>query len=185
MATLKQIQTKAENFWALYGPEIISRQNAYLAAHGIYWQGLQSHGTLPDDGVETAPDLTNKPTDQLERWLDFFQGYSIPATWPIAVRIDVYDGPLGKGWTVCLRFTKNGATWERVWNFGPETSREKAWVEITSAAAPQGVAMRMDAEEEVADALVGAARPWYVRLILWIWGLLNKVRGWYVDLRGR
>src|SRR5512137_1396581 len=112
MATLKQIQNAADNFWATHGPEVIARQNAYLAAHGHYWQGIESHGTLPDDGVATAPVLTKRPTDQLDRWLDFFAGYSLPSTWPIAVRIDVYDGPQGKGWVVVVRFTKTGKTYQ-------------------------------------------------------------------------
>src|SRR5512137_2488471 len=133
MATLKQIQNAADNFWATHGPEVIARQNAYLAAHGHYWQGIESHGTLPDDGVATAPVLTKRPTDQLDRWLDFFAGYSLPSTWPIAVRIDVCDGPQGKGWVVVVRFTKTGKTYQRSWNFGPETYRNQAWTDVTPA----------------------------------------------------
>jgi hypothetical protein len=178
MATLKQIQNASESFWATHGPTVISRQNAYLAAHGHYWQGIESHGTLPDDGVSKAPDLTKKPTDQLDRWLDFFSGYSLPATWPISVRIDVYDGPQGKGWVVVLRFTKNGQTWQRSWNFGPETFREQAWTDVTPAGTTplRFAGVSEIGAEVVADQLTGVKRRWYVRFILWIWRGLFRLR---------
>lgn len=125
MATVAQIKAAAEQFKQDHGAKFLNRQEAYLTARNINWQGIISHVTIPDDGVATAPDLTRRPTDQNERWQDVFTGANLlPATWPIAVQVDVYDGPSGKGWTITVLATKNGITYSRTWNFGPETWRE-------------------------------------------------------------
>ena len=132
MATIAQIKTAIENFRTAHGPKIVARQEAYAANHnGRYWQGIITPTVPPDDGASVAADYTKKPTDQLERWADVFKAAdALPANIPCQISVDVYDGPLGKGWTVTLQGTKASKMYTRTWNVGPETWRETAWVVI-------------------------------------------------------
>lgn len=125
MATVAQIKAAAEQFRQDHGTKFRNRQETYFAIHNINWQGIISHAVIPDDGIAAPPDLTRRPTDQVERWQDVFTGANaLPANWPIAIQVDVYDGPSGKGWTITVLATKNLITYSRTWNFGPETYRE-------------------------------------------------------------
>ena len=75
-----------------------------------------------------AADWTKKPTDQATRWIDVFTGLdALPANIPAQISVDVYDGPLGTGWTVTLKGTKNGNLYAKCWNVGPETHRAHDW----------------------------------------------------------
>ncbi len=47
---------------------------------------------------------------------------------PCQISVDVYDGPLGKGWTVTLRATKAGVLYWRTWNVGAEMWRRTDWM---------------------------------------------------------
>ena len=47
-------------------------------------------------------------------------------------RVDVYDGPLGKGYVVVETKVEDGKTFEKATNFGPEEWRTHDW-ELTSA----------------------------------------------------
>lgn len=104
-------------------------QGAYFQARGRYWQGIITPATPPDETTaKRAPDLKKKPTDQVEAWEDVFKGLDVlPTEWPAQVQIDVYDGPIGKGYTVTLNATEGGKLQSRTWNFGPETWRERGW----------------------------------------------------------
>ncbi len=128
-ATLAQIKAAIENFQATHGAKIVARQEAYAANHGgRYWQGIITPNAAPDDGLSVAADYTKRPTDQAERWADIFTGANaLPASIPCQIRVDVYEGPLGKGWTVTLRATKTGVLYWRTWNVGPETWRATGW----------------------------------------------------------
>ncbi len=101
-----------------------------------YWQGLESHTTPPthvDDVTIVEPDqLDTSPTDQPESWHE--AGFvEIPVSeWPCSMRVDVYDGPQGVGFTLTLSFTFNGVVNVRVINEGPETNREHDWVEYVT-----------------------------------------------------
>ena len=134
MATHTQIQTAADNYWTTnFQAKFTAAQNAYAASHGgRYFQGILTPSTPPDDGALTNPDLTKKPTDQIERWIDVFTGgNALPNNnWAISVSIDVYNSPQGWGWVVNLVYTKGGETWARSFNTGPETFREQAWRRI-------------------------------------------------------
>ena len=129
MATIAQIKTAIENFRTTHGPKIVARQEAYALNHGgRYWQGIITPTVPPDDGASVPADYTLKPTDQLERWADVFKAAdALPANIPCQISVDVYDGPLGKGWTVTLRGTKAGNLYSKCWNVGPETYRAHDW----------------------------------------------------------
>lgn len=131
MATNAQIQATIESFWTNHQAKFIGVQDDYAVTHSRrYWQGIVSSSIPPDDGALVNPDLTRKPTDQAERWLDvFIGGRSLPsANWPASIRVDVYDGPGGTGWSVTVTYTKAGQTWSRTFHIaGPETWRESPW----------------------------------------------------------
>ncbi len=42
--------------------------------------------------------MTLHPTDQIDSWADFISG--LPATFPIAIFVDVHNGPLGQAFTM-------------------------------------------------------------------------------------
>ena len=183
MATKAQIKAAAQSFVAQQLGTIIPVQNQYFNK-GIHFQGINTPDIPPDDGATVVPDLSKKPTDQAESWADMFTGpTALPGAWNCQMQIDVYDGPLGKGWTLTGRATKLPTVMSKVWNFGPETWRETDWVETEVSTGPQpfvsmrGMAADALAAEEVVDKLVGVKRPWYVRFILWIWRWLLKIRG--------
>lgn len=130
MATHARIQADIDAWWTMHGPRYQAVQTDYARAHrGRHWQGIITPAIPPDDGATRDPDLGRKPTDQAERWEDVFTGATaLPATaWPSQVAIDVYDGPLGTGWTAILTYIARGETWRRVVHVGPETWRESPW----------------------------------------------------------
>lgn len=121
------VDTWLSNRWSA----IQTMQANYLAAHGRYWQGLKTHSVRPADGAETAPDLLNdKPTDQAHRWSDVF---TLPATMPARVTINVYDGPQGRGYEAIVSVKIGSDVWRRVAQVGPETHRARGWHRVTEA----------------------------------------------------
>ena len=125
MATRAQVQSAAEDLRATLGPIIQSRQDAFFAARGRYWQGIRTHAALPVDGVDAAPDPDAHPTDQPETWADV--GITLPAACAFSLEIHAYDGPGGHGYVVIATFRYGGNTWSRTWNVGPEPYRAALW----------------------------------------------------------
>lgn len=130
MATLQEIKARADQVLTQIWREIQERQVVYAANHGgRYFQGLITHTVTPADGVDVAPDcLLVTPTDQPERWIDF--GLELPAI-PFSIQLDVYDGPLGKGYVVTVQVKYQGVLYERAAQYGPETHRAFSWREVT------------------------------------------------------
>lgn len=95
--SLATLRTKWDNLIATRFPALQTRQGIYFTNKGKYFQGISTNNT-PTDPAEVAPNLTRKPTDQAESWSD--AGITLPATIPVKLWIDVYDGPKGKGWTL-------------------------------------------------------------------------------------
>ena len=137
-ATLDSIRAAIENFRDAHAAKLVAKQEAYAANHGgRYWQGIITPGTIPDDGASVAADYTRKPTDQANRWADVFSGAdALPASIPAQIRVDVYDGPLGKGWVLTVSGTKSGNLYTKAWNVGPETWRAHAWQSCTLPCEP-------------------------------------------------
>lgn len=130
MATKPQIKAAAQAFVAQQLSTIIPVQNQYFNK-GINWQGINTPDTIPNDGATVVPDLTKKPTDQTEAWEDMFTGLTtLDSPWNCQMQIDVYDGPLGKGWTLTARARKDSTLMSKVWSFGPE-DRATDWIETT------------------------------------------------------
>lgn len=116
------LQAKADQMLADLQAALAGVQTSYLASKGRYWQGLSTPATVPADGTELAPDLTRRPTDQTETWTG--AGVALPATVPVAVRVDVYDGPAGWGYVVAGLLTIGSRQYERRINVGPESYRQ-------------------------------------------------------------
>jgi hypothetical protein len=139
MATKPQIKAAVQSFVAQQLGTIIPTQNRYFNSpnHRVHFQGIATPVIPPDDGATVPADYSLKPTDQAESWADVFKGSdALPANVVCQMQIDVYDGPVGKGWTLTARATKGiDWLWKR-WNFGPETWRETDWQEYTEGALP-------------------------------------------------
>lgn len=123
------LETELDKFFSDNLAVIQKVQDGYFATHKIYFQGIVTPTTAPDEATKTrVPDLTKKPTDRPHAWADVFKAADVlPATWPAQVRLDVYDGPRGKGYTVTLVCAEGGKAQTRTWNFGPETERDTGW----------------------------------------------------------
>ncbi len=121
---MADIRTQIDTAITTWLPIVSTKQAAYFARTGRYWQGLESHLVTPTGGTPTAPTLTRHPTDQVESWAD--EGYAIPAQ-SFSITVNVYNGPGGWGYELVFRFRDAGGVWSRVVNVGPETYREQAW----------------------------------------------------------
>lgn len=133
MPTLAQIRDAVDAKLAEWWPTVTDRQAAYLAAKGRYWQGIRViSGDPPEDMAAVPCNAAAKPTDQAEDWTAF--GLALPATLGFVLRIDVYDGPAGKGYVATVEAKKNGVIYERARNVGPEAFRTFAWRQKGAAA---------------------------------------------------
>ena len=91
-----------------------------------------SHSQPPADGALVLPDLLYSfPTDQIGKSAQAqWDAAKLPVSLDARVRVDVYDGPQGKGFVVIVQSQLNGATWQRSINYGPETYRDQGWTEL-------------------------------------------------------
>lgn len=133
MPTPSEIRDTADAWLAARWPTILNRQATYASNHnGRYWQGLITHTTIPVDAIDALADqLNNHPTDQNVSWNQAIPG--LPVNWPIAIVMDVYDGPDGTGFcgTVYVYITQLSRLFSRSQNVGSETWRTRPWHEIS------------------------------------------------------
>ena len=126
-------------------------QATFVRVHGRYWQGLPSHAFPPKDGTSFSPtELEKAPHDQQghrvetgdpERpfavtpgpmtWRTLALDKALAAAWPMSLRVDVYNGPSGHGYTVTGTIDIGGALWARTLHVGPELWREHDWQEVS------------------------------------------------------
>lgn len=120
------VLAKADSLFGDAIGAIASVQEAYAKSRGgRFWQGLDTHPVKPADGQPAPPDLDRKPTDQAESWRDL--GIALPATTEISYRVDVYDGPLGRGWVFIAQFRVGTNVLTRAEARGPEAHRTLDW----------------------------------------------------------
>ena len=124
----KAVDDKLDTLWAA----IQSKEENYASSHnGRYWQGLITRSIIPADGASELPDVgTKTPTDQPDPWPLALRNTSMPMT----ITIDVYDGPLGKGFAATVKVSILGKVWSRTAQVGPETWRAMNWTDITPSA---------------------------------------------------
>jgi hypothetical protein len=125
MATLAELRAIVEDAYEnRVRPYVVSRQNAYFAAHGRYWQGLRTHGIPPQDPDEAAPDVgAAKPSDIAEGWPAEVLGQNFP----MAIQIDAYQSPDGPGYVGTVWARWQGQVWRRSLVFGPADYLARPW----------------------------------------------------------
>lgn len=118
------VDARLANLWDV----ILLRQTIHYINYGTYFQGMITHLTIPTDGQDIYPDNYGaRPTDQKTNWIDFWDT-AIPQTLPMALVIDTYDGPEGKGFTATVYVYYQGILYSRSKSTGPEgASRTKGW----------------------------------------------------------
>jgi len=129
--TIATVKTKINDWLAGRWVTLKARQETYYANNGHYFQGLWTHNaevTQTDSLDNTAADnLTSKPTDQTHTWRDFLST-SLDAPIPARLKIDVYDGPKGKGWQAVLQVKYKNKIYQRTKQVGPESYRTHDWI---------------------------------------------------------
>ena len=113
-ATPAEIKQEADTKSQTIDAEIQAFQDSYFQKNGYYWQGLQTTG-----------DKTLKPTNEVETWSD--AGISLDPDTKYSTRVDVYDGPKGKGYVIVYSFMDGDTLWQKGINFGPEIERGYDW----------------------------------------------------------
>ncbi len=115
--------TMLDNLWA----HIQTREDAYFAANGRYFQGLLTPRNIRSSDGPT--DLGRRPHDQAESWAD--AGFVLPNSVPASIEIHVYDGPLGHGYTAILHYKSGRKEFTKARSVGPEAShRNHGWREV-------------------------------------------------------
>ena len=124
MATLQEIRDAVDAKLAGLWSAIQNKQDAYFLANGRYWQGLRTHTIVPTEGNETLPSVgTTVPADQPDPWPVAIRNQTLP----MALQIDVYDSPQGKGYQATVLVKVLGQLYRRVAQVGPETDRASGW----------------------------------------------------------
>lgn len=127
---LKEIQSSVDNYLVTQLDIIIGKQEDYLKTNSKYWQGLSFDTEVKDyssiDSVARGDTISSKPTNETVGWTDILPEIT-PATCPATITIDIYDGPLGKGWLVKADFIYLDSIYRKIRNVGPELYRESDW----------------------------------------------------------
>jgi hypothetical protein len=129
--SLTTVRNKIDNWLAARWPWLVSKQETYFGIHGHYFQGFWTHSVILEqtdalDG-DTIPDnLAAGPSDQVQRWVDLVQDAFDNLPFPARLKIDVYDGPQGKGWWATLQVLYKGNIYERSKGVGLE-DHDEAW----------------------------------------------------------
>lgn len=116
-----------------YLPKVQGYELNYLDTKGRgYMQALWSHSAPPADGALVAPDLLDsQPTDQAETFDDLWNAVVVAdGKIPMRLRIDVYDGPSGRGYVVTVECVVAARTYTRAVNVGNEKWRDVNWTEV-------------------------------------------------------
>lgn len=120
MPTLAQVRSVVDaRLTDLWTNVIRPRQAIYFGNRGRFWQGiittrltlLPDNRTADAETAEVAPDTAARPTDQAESWVD--AGVNVGATLPMALQIDAYDGPNGRGFVATAYVKHNGNVYAR------------------------------------------------------------------------
>lgn len=110
MATLTQIRTKANTVLADFWSVLQTKQDAYFAKHGKYFQLITSPSTLVEDGVDTTFTVIKNPTNPFNADLNFT--YASPV--PFQLEVHEWVGPVERGYTGFVRIKLlNGDIWQR------------------------------------------------------------------------
>ena len=120
------LEKKANEAFDAWFDNVITWEPGYQGTHGKFFQGILS-SAIPDDGAESTPDPSKRPTDQAEDYADV--GAVFPSHPIIAMGIDVYEGPGGHGYIVFGEIRVAGKVWRRQVDVGP-SGRTYDWREV-------------------------------------------------------
>jgi hypothetical protein len=104
-------------------------QTWYLNNRGKYFQALTSHSVVPN-GLGYADMLAQHPTDQTETLADFWNYAQLPEKVGYSFSVDIYDGPLGRGYVLVVKADVGGTIYTRAENSGPENWRTTEWAPV-------------------------------------------------------
>jgi len=119
------VKTDGDKVGSDLAAAIVSKQAAYLAANGRYFQCLSTHSEIPVDGAKTAPATDVKTDASVVSYSE--QSIPLPESTSCAVAIDNYNGPSGKGYVIRLTTNQSGKIYTKRINVGPETYRTHDW----------------------------------------------------------
>ena len=89
---------------------------------GRYAQLLPTHAGVPADGVALAPDALALKAGSVTGRADdpawSAAGVALPAKTICSYRVDTFDGPEGKGWSLAAETVEGGVTYRRVQVWG-------------------------------------------------------------------
>lgn len=107
-------------------PEILQAQEEFRALHGRFLQLGKTHLLLPSVENPRKPDLAGEkiPSEPVA-WDDLGE---LPGEMRSCLEVHNYEGPLGHGFVVIARTSKQGVRYVRALNFGPE-GRSFGWRE--------------------------------------------------------
>lgn len=133
--SLATVRAKIDNWLTPKWPWLIGKQSDYFTANGYYFQGLWTHTgeLIQTDALDgdTVPDnLSSRPTDQVHTWHDAVGNALNALLLPARLKLDVYDGPQGKGWVAVLQVKYNGNVYQRAKQVGPETGHTQDWHQV-------------------------------------------------------
>jgi hypothetical protein len=111
--TLAQIQTAVNSRLSTFWSGFRTKQTAYKAAHGRYWQGLV-FSSVPDDGALVTPNYNLVAGSHTDSWAAILNG-DLPSQVEAQMFCDTYEAPEGiHGYFLTCRVSKSGVTYERV-----------------------------------------------------------------------
>ena len=119
------LQTTIDSELTAIVSQLAIMQPAFFSAYGRYWQGTRTHTTPPADGTPTAPNLTRRPTDQLEAWTDL--GIALPTLTSAAYSVSAYETRPGHGYVIHADVIVSGVLHRKSLNVGPATWLTQTW----------------------------------------------------------
>lgn len=108
--------------------DLVTAAAPFQAAKSRYWQGPATHAAPPADAAASPPDLARAAHGETESWSE--AGLPLPPLMECAVRIDVYDGPSGRGYVIAGELLLAGVRYLRRAHAGPEAWREHGWTPV-------------------------------------------------------
>lgn len=124
MMTLAETQQAIDTEFVGFEALMNSRQAAFFAGYGRYFQGLPLTSGVPADGERLPIDQGGAmPTDQPVPW----PVEELPPTLPAQIAINVYESSAGHGYTVLMRHMWAGTTWRRTIDYSPTGTINGVW----------------------------------------------------------
>ena len=120
-----QIKNSGDTELNILVSDLEQKQTQYVKENGTYWQGLRTQPSPPSK--QEISNLGSK-ADNGKSWDDM--EIQVPSLSRFSYRIDVYDGPSGKGYVLIIQTEEDGKMYQKSINVGSETYRGRDWTYI-------------------------------------------------------